>query len=235
MDSGHDRLKAARERAGFATAADAARALHVGLPTYMAHENGTRGFKLASAERYARRFKVPLEWLLTGGDNKGVLEPHLRHISNDTEFRPVIGAVQAGVWQEMAALDESRVEQLPIPANLANANARQYWLEIVGDSVSEYVNSGGHVFCTSVWDWARDTDDLLLRANGKLVVAERRRGDLVERTVKRLVTSNGGPALHTASRHPKWQNETPMKLDDEGQTTAVEIVAVVEFIGTPAP
>lgn len=32
----------------------------------MAHENGSRGFKLKSAERYARFFRVDLNWLLTG-------------------------------------------------------------------------------------------------------------------------------------------------------------------------
>jgi SOS-response transcriptional repressor LexA len=235
MDSSHERLKQARELAGFETAADAARALSISQPTYMSHENGTRGFKVASAERYATRFRVSLEWLLTGTKNKGSREPQLRPTVDETGSRPVIGAVQAGVWQEADLLDESRVEQLPVPRYLIKPNARQFWLEIVGDSVSEYVNSGGHVFCTSVWDWARDTDDLIARAAGKLVVAERRRGDLVERTVKRLVVNNSAISLHTASKHPKWQNEKPIALDETGGTSSVEIVAVVEFIGTPAP
>jgi hypothetical protein len=34
--------------------------------TYNAHENGTRGIKPAMAMRYARKFKVPEEWLLYG-------------------------------------------------------------------------------------------------------------------------------------------------------------------------
>lgn len=33
--------------------------------TYLGHENGSRGFK-GRAESYAQRFKVNLEWLLTG-------------------------------------------------------------------------------------------------------------------------------------------------------------------------
>lgn len=60
-----ERLVRARKHAGFASAADAARALSVPEPTYLGHENGSRGFK-AKAERYARRFGVSLEWLLTG-------------------------------------------------------------------------------------------------------------------------------------------------------------------------
>ena len=48
--------------------AEAAEALGIREPTYMGHENGFRGFK-ASAEVYARKFKVNLEWLLTGRGN----------------------------------------------------------------------------------------------------------------------------------------------------------------------
>lgn len=60
-----DRLIKARKHAGFDTGSAAADALGVKEPTYLGHENGSRGFK-AKAEQYARRFGVSLEWLLTG-------------------------------------------------------------------------------------------------------------------------------------------------------------------------
>lgn len=59
------RLVRAREQAGYEKAADGARAVGVKEETYWGHENGNRGFK-AKAPLYARRFKVGLEWLLTG-------------------------------------------------------------------------------------------------------------------------------------------------------------------------
>lgn len=62
----HERLAWARETAGFETATEGASALDVPGPTYLGHENGSRGFKRDSAVNYARRFKVSLEWLLTG-------------------------------------------------------------------------------------------------------------------------------------------------------------------------
>lgn len=65
MPDPHTRLQKARELAGYDTASYAAAALGTPPPTYMAHENGTRGFK-GQAERYARFFNVSLEWLLTG-------------------------------------------------------------------------------------------------------------------------------------------------------------------------
>lgn len=61
-----DRLTKARRHAGFDTATAAAEALGIKEPTYLGHENGSRGFRKSSAEQYARRFGVSLEWLLTG-------------------------------------------------------------------------------------------------------------------------------------------------------------------------
>jgi hypothetical protein len=62
----HERLVLARRRAEFATAADAARALGIKYATYAGHENGSSGFRAATGELYARRFKVRFEWLMRG-------------------------------------------------------------------------------------------------------------------------------------------------------------------------
>lgn len=60
------RLKRARTRAGFADATAAARHFGWIIPTYLAHENGTRGFGFRPAKIYAAAFKVDAVWLLTG-------------------------------------------------------------------------------------------------------------------------------------------------------------------------
>lgn len=80
-----DRLKAARERAGYATAADAARAFGWKEPTYTAHENGSRGVKARRAEAYSRAFRVRLPWLLTGDGS----------MTANTKV-PVVGYIGAG-------------------------------------------------------------------------------------------------------------------------------------------
>src|SRR5262245_7853924 len=75
----HHRLRFAREQAGYASASDAARAMGVEEPTYLGHENGSRGLSRA-AQRYAKFFRVSLDWLLAGrgefgaagGDGQGV-------------------------------------------------------------------------------------------------------------------------------------------------------------------
>lgn len=62
----HERLKAARESAGYETAALAAEAVGVPYPTYAGHENGSSGFRADKGEIYARKFKVRFEWLMRG-------------------------------------------------------------------------------------------------------------------------------------------------------------------------
>lgn len=82
----NQRLRAAREAAGYKSAAEAARAVGVPYPTYAGHENGAKGaFRREEAARYARTFKVSPEWLLFG---KGPM-----HRSGQT---PILGYVGAG-------------------------------------------------------------------------------------------------------------------------------------------
>lgn len=66
LDSPHERLTWARERAGYATAAAFSAAVGVNPTTYRAYENGQNGFaKLAG--RFAKKLGVSAEWLLEGG------------------------------------------------------------------------------------------------------------------------------------------------------------------------
>lgn len=66
MEEPKDRLRKARERAGFDDAVSAARAYGWNENTYRSHENGNRGVPLNAAKRYAQRFKVSAGWILTG-------------------------------------------------------------------------------------------------------------------------------------------------------------------------
>lgn len=70
-----ERLKQAREAAGFETAALAAERVGVPYHTYAQHENGTRGFRADKANLYARAFGVSPVWLLFGKGEAGVSEP----------------------------------------------------------------------------------------------------------------------------------------------------------------
>jgi hypothetical protein len=62
----HERLRLARQRAGFRSAADAARRLGLPYGTYSGHESGFRGIKQDELALYAETFQVPLPWLAFG-------------------------------------------------------------------------------------------------------------------------------------------------------------------------
>src|SRR5690606_10680712 len=66
MSTPNQRLRQAREAAGFQTAKEAAEAMGIPVSTYIGHENGHRGFPAQRAPQYARKFKVSEEWLLYG-------------------------------------------------------------------------------------------------------------------------------------------------------------------------
>lgn len=69
VDTPGERLRAAREAAGFETAADAARKMRVKYPTYAGHENQHRGQVgrfAGNIDLYADTFQVRAEWLRTG-------------------------------------------------------------------------------------------------------------------------------------------------------------------------
>jgi transcriptional regulator with XRE-family HTH domain len=66
MSSPNERLRRARIKAGYATAAEAARAFGWNDVTYTSHENGARGITTRTAPRYAKAFHVATSWLLEG-------------------------------------------------------------------------------------------------------------------------------------------------------------------------
>ena len=66
MTSPAQRLQLARERAGYRTGTDAARAFGWKASTYLGHENGSRGLRKDAAQRYARAFGVQWTWLIGG-------------------------------------------------------------------------------------------------------------------------------------------------------------------------
>lgn len=66
MSDPAERLRIARLRANYRTAKEAAEAMGIPVSTYLAHENGSRGYPAGKAARYARKFKVPEVWLLYG-------------------------------------------------------------------------------------------------------------------------------------------------------------------------
>lgn len=70
MSTPAERLREAREAAGFADAKAAARAFGWGYEAYKKHENGGAGIKAKVAVKYADAFGCTAEWLLFGSGSR---------------------------------------------------------------------------------------------------------------------------------------------------------------------
>ena len=138
-----ERLRAARSKL-FRSARAAAKALDVAVSTYGAHERaeapGGRDYGPDEARRYARRFKVTPEWLLTGS-RAGEPSPvghHDRPFEAEApdEAGPatvkVVGYVGAGAETHFYAVAQGDLDEVPAPEGSIGATVA---VEIRGDSL----------------------------------------------------------------------------------------------------
>jgi transcriptional regulator with XRE-family HTH domain len=130
-----ERLRAAREAAGYATIADAARAFGFHKQNLADHEAERRGVSPEQAERYARAFRVDAGWLLFGGANrrpKGVdLVPIIGRVGADNEGQVILSTGQASG------------DQAPLPPG---GSPRAVALEVSGRSMPGVADDGALIY-----------------------------------------------------------------------------------------
>jgi phage repressor protein C with HTH and peptisase S24 domain len=180
-----ERLRMAREKR-FKSARLAAKAIGVAVSTYGAHERaqaaGGRDYGPEDAKKYARRFGVTPEWLLTGREPFSVgEEPPAPKV-------PVVGYVGAGStvhFYDVAQPDLDEVFGPPGGAEKMSA------VEVRGDSLGPYFNRW-YVF----YDDVRSpmTPDLI----GQLCVVGLFDGRVLVKQVQRG-TAEGLYNLHSAT------------------------------------
>ena len=179
MTDAATRLKDARERAGYASAKEAAEAMGVKVPTYIQHENGTRGFPAAKAEKYGKFFRVAPEWLLYGtltSDKVVELGPRLY----------VVGEVAAGVFKETWKVPRDERVAFSGVAGVRAPLKDRFGLKVAGDSMDQLYPPGTILECRNWWG-----DEVI--PNGKRVIVQRTRRDgTVEATVKEYLRAEDG-------------------------------------------
>lgn len=92
-----DRLQQARKAAGYEKASDAIEAFGFSQFTYYQHENGTREPGKPLLDRYAKAYKVSIDWLM-----RGIGE--MRPAANDPDTADVVNI--------MGKLDERRRREI---------------------------------------------------------------------------------------------------------------------------
>jgi phage repressor protein C with HTH and peptisase S24 domain len=134
-----ERLRTAREK-HFKSARIAAKALGIAVSTYGAHERaeapGGRDYGPDEAKRYARRFRVTPEWLLTGrrvGPTDGTPGPEPEE--PPAPKVPVAGYVGAGAETHFYAVAQGGLDEIDAPEGSTPDTVA---VEIRGDSLGTF-------------------------------------------------------------------------------------------------
>lgn len=115
--------------AGYDEPTEAARAFGWNISTYLSHENGTRGLRPPVAERYAKAFRVPAEWLLYArGRGKAVAAEPPRTV-------PLVGYVAAGAEAYFDTGAQGEFGRIQAPAGSTDETVA---VEIRGDSLGSF-------------------------------------------------------------------------------------------------
>lgn len=146
MGDANDRLRQARSRAGFKSAAAAARKLGMAGSTYSSHENGQTPPPPEDVRRYARLFKVSPGWILTG---QGPMDAH--------NLVPLMGRIGAGgdIDPDYEQVPEGGLNEIELPISVG-VDAVAF--EVNGASMKPRYDHGALVICTSS---SRDPESLL--------------------------------------------------------------------------
>ena len=196
-------LKAWRKSRGW-TQERVADAIGIANTTYSRFESNTRNVATRYLERLAQLYGVSAGDLFT--------DPSTPENQRGLMKVQVIGAVQAGAWQEAFQWDpEDRffIVVPPLPDGYLDA----YALQLKGPSMDQVYPEDSFVVCVPVWSFKGELRTL------DHVVVERRDHDLTEATVKELRYDDDGRALlWPRSSHPDHQK--PVSLPGPHQTGA---------------
>ena len=132
MSTPNERLKLARKTAGFSTATDAVSRFGWKKATYLAHENGSRGYPKARAEAYAKAFKISLAWLISG-----------RGEMKDGKTVPLMGIVGAGGNIMPASDNPNGLEQVGAPPEMGPDTVA---VQVRGDSMYPAFDDGDLIY-----------------------------------------------------------------------------------------
>jgi len=223
-----ERLRKARENAGFRFASDAAKALGVNYQTYSQHEQGRRSPHKFIGQ-YAKKFRVSVGWLLTGKDDESVknhkassTEPFDIIQKSETIDVPVLGPVRAGQWLELDEIEGAEINEY-VPSIRGYPVDWQYAFSVEGESLNKTAQYGDRLVCVDLAKSGIKVED------GDFVIVERLKygGQMIERTAKVLRQTAAGMELWPHSEDPRYQE--PIIVHDDN-TDEVRITAKVLWV-----
>ncbi len=211
------RIRDSRLAAGIPSKAELARRVGVVRQAVTLWEQGKADPTAENLRQLSIILDVGYDWLATGrsGQHGVVLGLELH------------GEVAGGVWIEIPESQDMELERVPVAPDPSYPVDAQYALRVRGHSVNKTARDGSIVVCVDVMTAGieiRDKD---------LVVVERKRGSIVETTIKRVRKGNGGLELWPESDDPAHQEK--LTLGHRRGTAEVRIKALVISVTNPVP
>lgn len=153
-------------------------------------------------ERLAAALDTTVEWFTSADEGKAAARPAPAVGGLD-----VIGSIQAGNWVDRSIIEEPyEREIIPVARDPRFPHAKQYALEVIGDSMDKEYPEGCYVTCVDYWDSGLSIKD------GLILHVERHNGALVEMTLKAVETIDGAQMLVPRSSNPKHK---PFRAEGE--------------------
>lgn len=230
MATGQNFIKRERERKKI-TQEELASGVGVSVSYLSRLENSRRTVSIDHLTKIARYLEIPVSNLV---DSDGVSHTNVDlHTAWETRLVRVCGEVAAGVWREAspfgmlhdpeAELHADKYPPVPYIPDSRFRRLSQFAVRVVGPSVNRQIPDGYFAVCVPYWEARSGLQ------SEDLVVVERRRGGLVEGTIKRLRRQDGHWELHPESHDPRYQSPIPLTSDNSAEADAPDITA--EIVG----
>lgn len=214
------RLREARELRGFRTSSAAARRYGWPVPTYVSHENGTRGIGRKYRE-YAKKLRVNPTWLLGHSDERDAVVKGVA----------VVADAAVGTWREAASGGlEQESNQRVISAPGRDGDDR-FAVRLADASMNRAFPQGSFAICEHV----EEKEEFVV---GQVLYVERTRGGMTELSLRRISAVNArGMVLSTYSVDPRIRQEltysaSPRAGSDERITLIGRVVGKYEDFST---
>lgn len=208
------RLRKAREDKGLSKA-ELARRIGVTRQAVTMWESGNAEPTAENLRNLAINLDVEHDWLSTGRRGKpGVVSGLQLH-----------GEVAGGVWVEIPESQDMEYKRVPVAPDPSYPIESQYALQVRGNSINRIAKDGSILVCVDIVSAGIEIRD------ADLVVVERRKGDLLETTVKRIRKGRNGLELWPESDDPAHQEK--LTLGHRKGNTEVSIKALVIWTANP--
>jgi hypothetical protein len=180
---------------------------HQGLANAIGYErsvvtkmaNGQRKIRADELDKIASYIDEPIPHREWGNHSKGP----------DNDSVAFVEAIAGGgIWREARALTMYVDMVIPVYSDPRVAGLRQHAVRVEGTDFNKHFHPGDLALFVPFWERRK------VPADGDIVEIERKNGNLVETTIRRVRVTPDGYEFWVESDDPKWKDEPPILVKD---------------------